>query len=55
MSEYATGVFAAIVVIGLLFLSFGVGIEAAQDRISEECANYGAAKVDGKLYECRLK
>ncbi len=55
MFEYLSGALGAIVVIGIAFLSFGSGIEAAQDRISAECANYGAAKIKDKLYECKLK
>ena len=55
MSEFASGVFTAIAIIAVSFLSFGAGNEAMKDRVAAECSNYGAVKIGDKLYECKLK
>jgi len=55
MSEFAKGMVVILLSVSVFFAAFGAGVVADKAVTSADCENYGAVKLNGKLYECRLK
>ncbi|SOD42396.1 hypothetical protein [Nitrosovibrio sp. Nv4] len=55
MSDFAKGMMVILLSVAVFFLAFGAGVVADKSATSADCENYGAVKLNGKLYECKLK
>lgn len=55
MSDFQRGMIFVLLVIAACSFSFAVGVNTSKGVVASDCADYGAVKLNGKLYECKLK
>ncbi|SHL42048.1 hypothetical protein SAMN05216428_102349 [Nitrosospira sp. Nsp11] len=55
MSDFQKGIVFVLLAIAGCTFSFAVGVNTTKGVVASDCADYGAVKLNGKLYECKLK